>query len=223
MSAPLANSQKRYLSQLSDRAFNFLGAKARGNGEVWPPADIVEQAKRGKREDEKTSTSPIPSSPAPAFPSSAPSASAAREAFRHAEVAKACGKVGLRCCSQDDYGAVKAHFQALLGETGRAFNTHVKAQTNPERVAEWKLHEEIRLAAPYGITVGYVERICRAKYKCCILEASAKQKWALIFDVKRTVKSRRNSPSPGGEGSRVRADRKHQSGNNTETTNAAAA
>ena len=33
----------------------------------------------------------------------------AEEKFRHEAVAKACGKRGLRCCSQDDYEIGRAH------------------------------------------------------------------------------------------------------------------
>lgn len=156
MSAKLTNDQKRYLSQLSDRAFRFLGAKARGRGEAWP-----EQA------------------------------TANLASFRHAEVAKACGKLGLRCCSQDDYGTVKAHFLSLLGEDGRALKAHVEGAKNPDRIAEWKLTQEIDAAAAVGITRRYAEEICKRQFGCTILEATTKQKWNLMFTIRNRAAARR--------------------------------
>lgn len=156
MSAPLANSQKRFLSQLSDRAFRFLGAKARGRGEPWPE-DIT----------------------------------ANLAAFRHGEVAKACGKLGLRCCSQDDFALVKAHFLHLLGEDGRALKAHVHGVNNDERIAEWKLMEAIKDAAAVGIDRRYAEAICKRQYGCTIIEASAKQKWNLMFTIKNRARAKR--------------------------------
>lgn len=156
MSAKLTNDQKRYLSQLSDRAFRFLGAKARGRGEVWPE-DIT----------------------------------ANLATFRHDEVAKACGKLGLRCCSQDDYGAVKAHFLSLLGEDGRALKAHVEGANNPDRIAEWKLSQEIDAAAAVGITRRYAEEICKRQFGCTILEATTKQKWNLMFTIRNRAAAKR--------------------------------
>lgn len=156
MSAPLTNGQKRYLSQLSERAFRFAGAKARGRGETWPEDTAKELS-----------------------------------FYRHNEVAKACQKVGLRCCSQDDYKLVEAHFLNLLNEPGKAFQAHVRATTNDERIAEWKLLAEIKAAADVGIDRRYAEAICRRQYGCTIIEASAKQKWNLMFTIKNRASAKR--------------------------------
>lgn len=44
MSAPLTKGQKRYLAQLSDRAFRLLGARARGAGQDWPEDNSANRA-----------------------------------------------------------------------------------------------------------------------------------------------------------------------------------
>lgn len=170
----LTNDQKRILSQLSDRAFRFLGAKARGRGEQWPPPDLSPSPLEGERAGERC-----------------PSESEILRRFRHAEVAKATGKLGLRCCSQDDYGNVKAHFLNLLNEPGKAFTAHVAGANNDDRIAEWKLDQEIRAAADVGITRRYAEEICKRQHGCTILEASTKQKWNLMFTIKNRASARR--------------------------------
>lgn len=127
MSAALSNGQKAYLAQLSDRAFNRLGAMARGRGETFYEG---------------------------------PHEATQRELFRHAEVAKACGKRGLRCCSQEDYKAVEAHFLELLGEHGRAFNAQVRAATEQRRLIEYKITEACR---EFGFNITYADAICRSQ------------------------------------------------------------
>lgn len=184
MSAKLTNDQKRYLSQLSDRAFRLLGAKARGRGEVWPPSELVgrdsaEPSQDPARSNDQGSTE------------SRPTESEILKRFRHAEVAKACGKLGLRCCSQDDYGTVKAHFLSLLGEDGRALKAHVEGANNPDRIAEWKLSQEIDAAAAVGITRRYAEEICKRQFGCTILEATTKQKWNLMFTIRNRAAAKR--------------------------------
>lgn len=101
--------------------------------------------------------------------------------FRHDQVALACGKLGLRCCSQDDYKIVEAHFLNLLGETGRAMNALVRSQDNPRRIARYKLDQALREAQ---LETGYAEKICRAQFKCGVNEATEKQLWCLMFTVK---------------------------------------
>jgi hypothetical protein len=101
--------------------------------------------------------------------------------YRRRHVATACGKHGLRCCSQDDYGLVKAHFQDLLGETGKAMNTLVHAEGNGRRVAEHKL---VRACEAAKLSVAYAATICRNQFKCSLEDATEKQLWCLTFTVK---------------------------------------
>lgn len=84
------------------------------------------------------------------------------EEFRHAEVIKACGKAGLRCCSQDDYKLVEGHFLELLGQHGAAFNAQVRAATEPRRVAESKVVSQCQ---KMGKSLNYADGICRRMSK----------------------------------------------------------
>ena len=147
MAAPLNHDQKRYLSQLSDRAFDRLSAEADGQY----------------------------------FYDDLP-ATKAREQFRHDQVIKACGKIGLRCCSQDDYLRVKAHFLDLLGESGAAMNAHVRAETEGRRVVLHKIREACR---QFGFTLGYAESICRQRANGLGLDESDEKKlWTVFYTVR---------------------------------------
>lgn len=172
MAAPLSNTQKRYLSQLSDRAYNRLAALARGRGEEFPPSPGGEGWGEG---------GPV-------------SESKLRAAFRHDEVAKACGKLGLRCCSQDDYNAVKAHFLTLLGEDGRAFKEHVRAQSNGRRIVE---HKIVQALAALGQRMPYAESICRRMYHGTgLADATDKQLWKLFYALQYQINRNAKAPAP---------------------------
>jgi hypothetical protein len=109
------------------------------------------------------------------------SSSAAAEVWRHDQVAKACGKFGLRCCGPDDYKPIEAHFLDMLGEAGRAFNTHIIAQSNPRRIADYKLREACR---EFGYDISYAATICKTQFKCSLGEASDTQLWNLMFTIR---------------------------------------
>lgn len=139
MSAPLTHGQKAYLAQLSDRAFNLLAAQARGRGE--DPAATLGAALDSQFGALGLSLADLLPSAICHLPFPQLTPSAQREAFRHAHVAIATGKLGLRCCSQDDYKRVEAHFLDLLGETGKALNAHLRAETNSRRQVAWKIRK----------------------------------------------------------------------------------
>ncbi len=103
------------------------------------------------------------------------------EDFRRNEVATACGKHGLRCCNQDDYKIVEAHFLNLLGETGQAMNALVRAQSNPRRVAEYKLLEACEHS---GVNLAYAAAICQRIFKCALDDADAQTIWKVCFTIK---------------------------------------
>lgn len=110
------------------------------------------------------------------------------EEFRHAEVARACGKLGLRCCSQEDYKRVEAHFLDLCGETGAALNAHLRAETEPRRQAEAVLRREL---ARVGLAYGYAEAICRAQNRgAAIAEVSERQIWHLVYTVRNRARNK---------------------------------
>lgn len=80
--------------------------------------------------------------------------------WRLSQVLRACGKAGLRCCSQDDYGAVKAHFLAALGREGQAMAAAVRGApaANRRRQAAWALRNQWQRM---GLSEGYAAGICR--------------------------------------------------------------
>jgi hypothetical protein len=136
MSAPLTNSQKRYLSQLARRAWRQS-----------PDADPQDEA-----------------------------------TYRHTQVAQAAGKLGLRCCGQDDYNRVKAHFLHLLGEDGAALNAHVRAETEPRRLAEFKL---LQACEEFGLHLSYADAICRRQNRGLGLgDVGPKTLWHLMFTIR---------------------------------------
>lgn len=112
--------------------------------------------------------------------------------WRRWHVAEACDKAGLRCCSQDDYAAVKAHLLDLLGDTAGALDWHVRAQTEPIRQARAVLDRELEAAADV-ISRGYIAAICRSKYKCAIEDCSVRQTWSLVYDVRRSAAAKRRA------------------------------
>lgn len=174
MSAPLNNDQKRYLAQLARRAWNLACARARGAGEVLP-------------EDGERFADPLLND---------------HDAWRHHQVAAACGKLGLRCCSQDDYGAVKAHFLNLLGQPDRALNADVHGgkEANDRRIVEWKILQECKRL---GLQVSYAEAICRAQNRGKgITEIDhgplgTKRLWAVLFTIRnRAAKKKKELVTP---------------------------
>jgi hypothetical protein len=116
------------------------------------------------------------------------SSSAAAAQFRHDQVAQACGKLGLTCCSQYDYKSVEAHFLNILGQTGAAFNCHMAAQSEPRRQAEAVLVREL---ARFNINISYAASICRNQFKCSLDDASEKQIWCLVYTVRNRGNARR--------------------------------
>lgn len=115
-------------------------------------------------------------------------ATKAREQFRHDQVVKACGKIGLRCCSQEDYKLVEAHFLNLCGETGKALNAHVRAVTEPRRQAEAVLNRELVAG---GFNLSYAAAICQRQFRCTLADATEKQLWNLVYTVRNRAAARR--------------------------------
>ena len=112
--------------------------------------------------------------------------------FRHAEVVRACGRQGLRCCGQDEYKRVEAHLLDLCGEHARAFNAGVRAETEGKRVAEAVL---LRACRDFGFDLGYPAAICLRQFRCGLADASVQQIWKLIYTVRNRGNARRRAQS----------------------------
>ena len=107
---------------------------------------------------------------------------AAREAYRHSQVLAACGKLGLRCCSQDDYKAVQAHFLHILGEEGKALNAYIDHHTEPRRVAVYKVVEACQ---DFGFHLSYADSICRDQnHGAGLQDVDTKTLWRLVFTIR---------------------------------------
>jgi hypothetical protein len=115
------------------------------------------------------------------------------EDWRHEEVIVACGKHGLRCCSQDDYKTVEAHFLDRLGAHGAAFNAQVRAATEKRRQAEAVLVRELEKA---GLHLNYANAICQRQYRCTIFDATERQLWNLVYTVRNRAATQRRRARP---------------------------
>jgi hypothetical protein len=83
-----------------------------------------------------------------------------RADWRRSEVIRACGKHGLRCCSQDDYGAVKSHFLNALGRVGSALAADIRGApaANHRRQAAWAITNQLQRM---NLSRDYAASICR--------------------------------------------------------------
>lgn len=115
------------------------------------------------------------------------SATARFDAWRRAEQEKAVGISSLRACTQEHYGRLLGHFQALAGHTAAATRTLARDADNGRRIARYKLDQAL---GERGLSPGYAATICQAKFKCPLQNATEKQLWKLVFD----VRSRRKAP-----------------------------
>lgn len=122
--------------------------------------------------------------------------------WRHEEVIAACGKHGLRCCSQDDYKLVEAHFLDRLGAHGAAFNAQVRAATEKRRTAEAVLVRECEAG---GFRLDYANAICRTQYKCTLFDATEKQLWNLVYTIRNRAAKHRRVNGPAVQGSTVQS------------------
>ena len=111
--------------------------------------------------------------------------------FRHNQVIIACNKHGLRCCTQDDYGAIKGRFLDLLGEPGRGMKAmvHGDPAINRRRIAEYKLSEACTQA---GVHLTYAEAICRTQHHGATLsDIDEKAIWRLVYTIRARARSRK--------------------------------
>lgn len=167
----LKNHQKRELALLARRAFNLTGAKARGAD--LPPktgtlqGDLERMAMLGT--------------------------AAHFEEWRHAHIAAACGKAGLRCCTQLDYNAVKFHFLKILGEDGKALAADLRHQSEPRRQAEAVL---VAACRKWNIHLNYAARLCEHIHKVKLDDAPVPVLWKMIYTINNRGKAKRDAAQP---------------------------
>ena len=90
--------------------------------------------------------------------------------WRRREVGAACGKFGLRACSQDDFLLVEAHFLRLAGRGPEADRAYIAAIGSDRRHLESNVFQACRR---YDLRPAYAASLCRNIYKCEISQASA--------------------------------------------------
>lgn len=113
------------------------------------------------------------------------------DAWRQAQAIKA---VGHRISEgrQRDFLPLRAHFLDLAGHSGTALDTLMAAESEPHRIAMFKLGQA---CSERGLPLAYPEAICRRQYRCSLAEASSSQIWRLIFTVRNRRQETRRKPS----------------------------
>lgn len=107
------------------------------------------------------------------------------DAWRHDQCRRAVGR-RISEATQPDFLPLRAHFLNLAGNPAAAFETLMRAESEPRRVAMHKLQRE---CAARDLPLAYPESICRRQYRCGLEDASPKQLWTLVF----TVRNRRKA------------------------------
>ena len=111
------------------------------------------------------------------------------EDFRHQEVAAACGKLGLRCCDQNDYKLVEGHFLDKLGHHRAAFAAQLRAATETRRLVS---HKITGACTEFGFHLSYADKICRAQTQGRGLdEIEEKALWRIFYTVRNRGLARR--------------------------------
>lgn len=108
-------------------------------------------------------------------------------AWRREQQLQHFGLKSLTAAAQDQYADIKAHFEALAGETGRAFSTALRGQDNDRRIARWHLNKALAAAK---LSPAYAQAICKNQFHCTLDEASKKQLWNLVYTVKNRGKAK---------------------------------
>jgi len=118
-------------------------------------------------------------------------------AWRKEQQRQHFGLESLTTATQAQYADIKSHFEALAGETGRAFNTALRGQDNDRRVARWKLNEALKAAQ---LSPAYAQAICKTQYHCTLDEADKDQLWRLVYTIKNRGNARKRSAAASTSG-----------------------
>lgn len=163
----LTTKQKSILAQLGKRAFNRAGAIARGA--------------RSSR-----SASATPTMQGDLDQLALDGGKVAEDNWRHAQVALACGKHGLRLCSQDDYALVKAHFERLLGMEAKSIRTEVHAAGQARRTVEVKI---LQACEQWGVKLSYAATLAKGK---TLDECTVAELWKVLYTLNNRGKAKRD-------------------------------
>ena len=109
------------------------------------------------------------------------------DAWRKAQQLERFGLTSLTAATQDQYADLKAHFLALAGNAGEAYEAARHGLENKRRQAVWNLNKALR---DTGLARAYVAAICRTQYRCPLEDASTKQLWALVYTIKARARAK---------------------------------
>lgn len=110
--------------------------------------------------------------------------------FRRAQVKIACGANGLREACNNDYLTIKAHFEKLEGQTGKALNTELRRTQETRR----QLMHNLAVWLDQGnLPLTYAESIARDRFSHGLNDCTD----AELLQVVMTVKARVQAADPG--------------------------
>jgi hypothetical protein len=185
----LSRKQKRELSQKFERAFRLEAARLRGAGRVAAEGNFTAGSYATLQEALEAMC--------------LNGSNACLETWRHEQVAIACGKHGLRLCSQQDYNPVLAHVEKLLGEDGKSFKADVRGggEAEARRQARHNIAAALRR---WGLHPNYAEAICRNVHKVELDDATSAVLMRVLYTInnrgaKKTRETRSNAPCPHQE------------------------
>ena len=114
------------------------------------------------------------------------------EDFRHQEVARACGKLGLRCCDQNDYKLIEGHLRELLGQRGAVFKANLRAATETTRLVQ---HKILAACEEFGFQLAYADKIARAQnHGRALDELEEKALWRIFYTIRNHGLARKRKP-----------------------------
>jgi len=113
-----------------------------------------------------------------------PTSGKEHDAWRAEQSILACG-FRISEARQKDWADLLIHWQQLCGQDAQAFKTAMHTQGNPQRVAMFKLTQELK---KQDKSEAYAETICMSKFKVCLRDATAPQVWSLVFDLRGRAK-----------------------------------
>lgn len=105
--------------------------------------------------------------------------------WRREQVKIACGCNGLREASNSDYLKIKAHFEALAGETDKAFESAMREQDEPIRQQRHVLAKAVMKAE---VTPAYAEEIAQDRFKKTLTACNADE----LLAITKTIRARAN-------------------------------
>ena len=123
----------------------------------------------------------------------------ALELWRHMEQEHLLGRKHLTSCGQADFLLLKAHFARLAGFIGVAEAAEARIPGDDARRAQAALRKELwRARSQIADPRRYAETIALAKYKSGLGGLTAKQTWAVVFDLRRAAWARKKKADAAG-------------------------